>query len=335
LLWDLANHSDQKLHLQADSIRVLLLDGESSLNFENACTYAWKAAESFRQKYPDNPKDLRCFHKTVGKLLDQIASHHHQQQPTRFYTEYCAYRAFHLGSVGIQVNRVPVAYHEEDCVFFKLEYDFRHPVCSARSSSSRDEVFMSLFFLTLKVGMALQDRDKSKRNDSWISLSSKIMSEFRTAYIESNVNASDLSFCYRLLSHIKLHRIVHQVLDKGSFSDDQLDYLCLASQILATCIGPLCFQLHAVEAKSEARDGAKMPTICSFGAECMKQAISVYETIIHRSVENQCDMHQADVFMKDLFQCISKDSVTPDCVENAASVSASSCSFFLYFLTNY
>jgi hypothetical protein len=333
LLWELANQSDQMLQLQRDSIRVLLLDGKSSLNFENACTYSWKVAESFRQKYPDNHKDLRCFHETVGKLLDQIASHQ-QQSSTRSYTEYCAYRAVHFGRFGIQENRVCATNHEKSCYFYNLGCGFSHSICSNPSSLNRNDVFMSLCFLTLKVGQALQRRNESKQHDSWISLSSEIMSQFRSAFIENNINAGDLTFCYRLLSLIKLHRIVHQILDDGSSSDNLVVHLRLAAEILATCIGPLCFRHQDVENERELGEGMKLQTMCSVGAECLKQAISVYDTIFHLSIENQFDLHQADVFIKDLFDYMSNDSVTPDCKENAAKVNASSPLFLSNLFPN-
>jgi hypothetical protein len=316
ILWDLSSHGDC-LHLQKDAIRALLLDGAENravrklvrCNFDNACAYAWKAAQSFRSKSNTAGETLRCFHDEIGTLLDSFATVDHPQS----YIEYCAYRALHVGSS--QNNRKC----EEHCLFRHLRYDYIHECCE---NSASDNTFMALFFLSLEVRRALESVQMKDNDDfSLVENSGVIVSQFRSIIVDGGIDSAIRISYFRLLSLLKLHRLVFQVLGSASQSGgNAMKHICVAAKILSQCTGPLCFGLIAD--KSFNKD--QLSQMWAVGAECLKQSVSAFEMVhVLSGEERYLDASNYTAGELRRFLSSPSEKPPPDCIENAAKVSNS------------
>lgn len=297
ILWEassMGSIAKECLLLQGDSIAVSLLNDETmesglremlrANQFESACTWAWKAAESY-QRSSGNDSTLREFHENVGAVLDSYAV----RDAPLAYTEYCAYRALHTGS------------REQRKTYF---FDQQNP--------SPDEAFLSLFLLALQVRDGLVAESISAQSAAPVD--ARLPGTSTVAQFSAAILIAPSETClrfYKLFSMIKLHRALIDTIGDGSgvFLCKHSGKVRIAAEILSDCVGPLCLGLIAGK-QLEANQWI-------VGTEIFKQAILAFETI--RS-EVESGFSASDTVISAFAKALSNAAMWAplECIENAA-----------------
>ena len=296
LLWEaasLCSIRNECLLLQGDAISIFLLNGEimeSDLRemlranqFESACTYAWKAAETYQRSSGNDYTLLQQFHEKVGAVLDSYAT----RDAPLAYIEYCAYRALHSGSRQQLKNNFP---------------DQEIP--------SPEHAFLSIFLLGLQVRDGLVGESLSAHS------AAPVDSYFRDTIAKfSAVNLCSPSETrlryYKLFSMIKLHRAISDAIGDGSgLSPCGISgQVKIAAEILSDCVGPLILGLIAGK-QLEANHW-------TVATEIFKQAILAFETV---RAETDSGFSRADIAISAFAKALSDSAMRApsECIENAA-----------------
>ena len=266
-------------------------------------TNAQKGDGDCDDRITNDDATLHSFHHKVGAALDWWAATMEPDVPPWSYTEYCAYRAWHL--VGSR----------------RLPANMRWYYCHHEQKPSPDQSFLALFVLTLQVRDGLKMRsivdDKKKKDDriAWAEHARDAVSHFRST-MDRVPSATRLRY-YRFFSMVKLHRVLYEFMPNCAGDD----LITLATKILSECIGPLCLGLIADKRLEE----SQWVVI----AEIFKQAILGSEAVrndnglLHQSEANPEDEFSSDCIIETFSKILTKSVATrppSECVENAAKV---------------
>jgi hypothetical protein len=369
ILWDAASSMAQSkedgdaqecLLLRGNAVAALLLGGDTGLrqlssrlrsallqkHFDNACTYAWKAAVSYCQlaapfttSSAPCPDPLRRYHEEIGRILDAFAV-----EDSLAYTEYCAYRAFH---VGLTTSSSSACISSDRCLFAPIPLQYPHSDCgsdsdmAAVSMSSGNQAFLAAFFLSVYVRDRLRKIDKVAAGGDdtvpadFIRNSLAIMARMRSTIIESDNSAavSNRLRYFSMLSMISLHRVVFDVVERG----DSLPLhgsvpvmVQLAADILVSCVGPLGRTVVISDSKS--MEEIRVRQTWTSLVECFVRGISAFEMLSSKLVSTDENtytsanypLERANSAMNDLADTLDRKrgrlKAPRDTAENAAKV---------------
>jgi hypothetical protein len=345
ILWDAASSIAQSkedveecLSLRGNAVAALLLGGDTGSqlpsrlrsaliqkHFENACTYAWKAAVSYFQLVAPAssapcPDPLRRYHEEIGRLLDAFAD-----EDCLAYTEYCAYRAFHVGLTS------SCACTSDPCLFALLPLKYPHSDCGSDMAMSGNQAFLATFFLSVYVRDRLQKIDEIADDDTpadFIRNAQVIMARMRSTIIESDDPAAMSSRLryFSMLSMISLHRVVFDLVERDSLPcyGSVPAIVQLAADILVGCVGPLG---RAVLADSKSMDESRVRQTWTSLVECFIRGISAFEMLSAKlSTENSAAnyLERANSVIENLADTLDrkrgKVKAPRDTAENAAKV---------------
>jgi hypothetical protein len=350
ILWDAASSIAQSkedaqacLSLRGNAVAALLLgDTGSQLpsrlrsalmkkHFESACTYAWKAAVSYFQLVTPStsapcPDPLRRYHEEIGRLLDAFAD-----EDCLAYTEYCAYRAFHVGLTS------SYACTSDRCLFALIPLKYPHLDCGSDMAMSGNQVFLATFFLSVYVRDRLQKIDELAGDDTpvgFVRNAQVIMARMRSAIVENNDPAAVSSRLryFSMLSMISLYRIVFDLVERDSLPlyGSVPAIVQLAADILVGCVGPLG---RAVIANSKSMDESRVLQTWTSLVECFIRGISAFEMLSSKlSTENNSAnyLERANSTINDLADTLDRKrdrlKAPRDTAENAAKVRSSEVS---------
>lgn len=343
-LWDAASsiaqskeHVEECLSLRRNALAALLLgDTGSQLpsklrlalikkHFENACTYAWKAAVTYFQLVSPSasapcPDPLRRYHDEIGQLLDAFAV-----EDCLAYTEYCAYRALHVGLT------LSCACTSDRCLFAPIPLRYPHSDCGSGVVVSGNQEFLATFFLSVYVRDRLQQIDELAGDDpsaDFVRNSQVIMARMRSIVIESILPAAVSSrFRYfSMLSLISLHRLVFDPVERDSLPlyDSVPVIVQLAADILVGCLGPLG---RAIIADSKSMDESRVRQTWTVLVECYLRGISAFDMLSSKlsTGDNSADyLERANLAINDLADTLDRKrgrlKAPRDIAENAAKV---------------
>jgi hypothetical protein len=349
ILWDVASSiaqskedAEECLSLRGNALSALLLGGDTGSqlpsrlrsalmkkHFENACTYAWKAAVSYVQLAAPStsapcPDPLRRYHEDIGRLLDAFAD----DEDCLAYTEYCAYRAFHVGLTS------SCACTSDRCLLAPIPSKYPHLDCgSDMAMTSGNQAFLATFFLSVYVRDRLQKIEDLAEDDTpadFVRNAQVIMARMRFAIIESDdpVAVSSRLRYFSMFSMISLHRVVFDLVERG---DSLPRYgsvsaiVQLAADILVGCVGPLG---RAVIADSKSMEEAsRVRQTWTSLVECFIRGISAFEMLTSKlSTENRSAdyLEKANAAINDLADTLDRKrgrlKAPRDTAENAAKV---------------
>jgi hypothetical protein len=296
ILWDAASSiaqskedAEECLSLRGNAVAALLLGDTGSplpsrlrpalikKHFENACTYAWKAAVSYFQLVSPStsapcPDPLRLYHEEIGRLLEAFAD-----EDCLAYTEYCAYRAFHVGVTS------SCACTSDRCLFALIPFRYPHSDCGSGMAVSGNQAFLATFFLSVYVRDRLQKIDELAGDAipaDFIKNSQVLMARMRSAITESDdpAAASSRLRYFSMLSMISLHRVVFDLVERDSLPlyGSVPVVVQLAADLLVGCVGPLG---RAVIADSKSMDESRVRQTWTSLVECFFRGISAFEML--------------------------------------------------------
>jgi hypothetical protein len=297
ILWDAASSIaqskedvDECLSLRGNAVAALLLSGDTGSqppsrlrsaliqkHFENACTYAWKAAVLYFQLVAPStsapcPDPLRRYHEEIGRLLDAFAD-----EDCLAYTEYCAYRALHVGLTS------SCACTSDTCLFALIPLKYPHSDCGRDMAMSSNQAFLATFLLSVYVKDRLQKIDELAEDDipvDFVRNAQVIMARIRSTIIENNDPAAVSSRLryFSMLSMISLHRVVFDLVERDSMPlyGSIPAIVQLAADILVGCVGPLG---RAVITDSKSMNESKVRQTWTSLVECFMRGISALEML--------------------------------------------------------
>lgn len=305
MLWNTAKivispHSS--ILIQKDAIKVLLLYNEkgskgldntesiiSTLiknNFEEVCTYAWKAAEVYFNRTITNPKPLEVksikhesllndFHRVIGASLDRYATEYHKEDCTS-YIEYCAYRALHMGEYHPRGSDTCVKI-SCSCLFSKFHFPYAHH-CDRVKDCSTNQFILALFFLIRTTKAQILDNSMAEI----LSLQLAKQSLEKTIEQQDGIIRNASLWHYKLLSALNLPNLLNSSISTNSFSRE----IVLLSEIVMRFVNPLCKTI--ILDKTNQVDTQQRNKVCGTLWQGGNLAISIYfeHTIYNKEIRS-------------------------------------------------